>query len=226
MVMSSTIAFNSINALVVKRDTEFDIRNPKEWYNNKIFLISAGATCVGLFVIFAPLVACIIYSRRRSKSSENDEKINTIFKGNGTGSTVSLARNPRVSSMLISDKRISGASSLPYSAYGPPSQFLSASTVPGDHPTYSNIIRDSFINDSLNDSEKLSQGFIPAPFNRIALNHLYLIVRGYIATEFDEMTVNEGNRIAVFKVYEDGWVLCMNQENKNQGVIPSDCFNF
>jgi hypothetical protein len=40
------------------------------------------------------------------------------------------------------------------------------------------------------------------------------------------MTVHEGDVIVVHKVYEDGWVLGMNYDNKNQGVIPSDCFDF
>jgi hypothetical protein len=202
-----------------------NINEPQKFFENKTFLIIAGSTCVGLFLIFGPFIGLYCYRKRKAQQEDDQDDINTVFKSvDGINST--FERKPRVTSLLMSNdpnrmSMISGTGS-GFNYVFPSSQY-------GSQPDKGNnqvpkMFRDSFISDVGNDPS--IDSVIPPPFNRIKLDQTYLIVRDYRATEFDEMTVHEGDVIVVHKVYEDGWVLGMNYDNKNQGVIPSDCFDF
>lgn len=237
-VISMSFLFTHASS-IQKREEDLNINEPEKWINNRKFLIAAGTTCIALLVIFGPLIAWYIYRKRKASGSmDNDEDLNTVFKSSHQSKA---GRNPRVSSMIMDEKRISGQSGFSYSfpsnQYAQSNQFApsiqyahsnySQSEVHGDQ-TYSDAFRDSVIYGSLNEASvaSLDSSSIPSPYDKIKLNHTYIVGRGYTASEFDEMNVKEGDIVIVHKVYEDGWVLCMNHENKNQGVIPSDCFDF
>jgi hypothetical protein len=206
-----------------------NINEPLKFFQNKTFLIVAGSTCVGLFLIFGPLIGIYCYTKRKAQLEDDQDDINTVFKSVDEENPASQ-RKPRVTSMISNDPNrmsmISGAGS-GFNYVFPSSQQDNANNqVPkvAQTGTYSTVFRDSFMTDLGVDSS--IDTVIPPPFNKIKLDQTYLIVRAYKATEFDEMSVREGDVIVVHKVYEDGWVLGMNYDNKNQGVIPSDCFDF
>jgi hypothetical protein len=217
-------------ASIEKRQQDEDIKidDPAKWIQNKMFLVIAGSTCVGLLVIVGPCIAIYVYRKRRRNSVEDEDEekddINTVFKSVPENSMA--ARKPRGGSMLIETR----ASHVSEESSGNGFPSFQNQKKGGANPTYSTVFRDSFIsgsvNESLNDSIQNNGSVIPPPYNRIILNRTYMITSTYAATEFDEMSVKPGDVIIIHKVYEDGWVLCMNHENKNQGVIPSDCFNF
>jgi hypothetical protein len=213
-------------SLEKRQDEEISINEPAKWLQNKMFLVIAGSTCVGLLVLVGPCIAMYVYRKRTRRSAEDDDDerddINTVFKSENSSS----ARKPRGGSMLIENRASHGTES----AYSQAYSSNQGQSQGGANQTYSTVFRDSFmtgsVNESFNENNQSNASVIPPPYDRIVLNRTYMISSAYAATEFDEMSVKPGDVIVVHKVYEDGWVLCMNYENKNQGVIPSDCFNF
>ena len=230
MILWKAIIYSLLSVCLAleKRQDGFDINQPDKWINNKDFLKASAATCIGLITILGPLIAFYIYKKRKSAIVETDE-INTVFKSSNPVNASS--RKPRISSMLLDDKRMSAVSSFTFAfpSNQTQNQDLDYSNQIQNPVTYSTIFRDSLINDSMSNSEvmvHMDSIEIPPPFDKIQLDKSYVIQRYYNASEYDEMNVLEGDIVVVHKVYEDGWVLCMNQNNKNQGVIPSDCFDF
>ena len=175
--------------------------------SDKSFVIAMCVTAIVLFAIAGPLLAlAIYYLRHRSSDEEDDRRISVVPSMKESIKPKSSRRDSYAARSIVRNSMASE-----YSVKFPSTAFPYSGEVAVDDRGFAVV-----------ESAKPP----PAPFDRIKIGDNYVIEQAYVAKEFDEMTVNEGNTIHVVKVYDDGWVLCVNQETNNKGVVPSDCFSF
>jgi hypothetical protein len=68
-----------------------------------------------------------------------------------------------------------------------------------------------------------SAGVVNSPPAVAAVGKLVTVIRSYVPTLPDELSISTGERLEILQVYDDGWAECMNFSG-DVGMIPLECF--
>lgn len=68
-----------------------------------------------------------------------------------------------------------------------------------------------------------SAGGVVSPTTQIPVLYSTVVVRSFVPTLPDELSISSGERLKVLQEFDDGWAECMNMMGET-GMVPLECF--